>query len=296
MKLSALAVALAITLAGCGGKSSEATLPDSEGGDDEPFVHRSDFQPTAFSVDVRGKGRPVIFIPGLACPGEVWDDTVERLGDGYQTHVLTLAGFGGSAPIKPPLAAKTRKDLVRYIRSRHLDRPIVVGHSLGGFVAYWLAETAPASMLGGVVVVDAGPALANADDDDARRLRNMWAQSGDDELPQQIRTVYSWMTRKPDKLGVFFDQIARSDRQTIGDAIYELVTTDVRPKLGKIQIPLLLVLADGGLQNAYRRMAAPVPDHEVVVLPKTRHFVMIDDPDAFVKTLERFADKVYEDE
>jgi pimeloyl-ACP methyl ester carboxylesterase len=164
---------------------------------------------------------------------------------------------------------------------------------MGGFIAYWLAATAPPGLLGGVIVVDAGPALADADDEDARRLRNMWAQSGDEELPQQIRTVYSWMTRKPDKLAVYFDQIASSDRQTIGDAIYEMVKTDVRDKLAKIKVPLLLVLADGGLQNAYRRMVEPVPDHDVVVLAKTRHFVMLDDPDAFVGAIDRFADRIF---
>jgi pimeloyl-ACP methyl ester carboxylesterase len=290
MKSAVLAVALAITIAGCGGKTKEADIPDAEG--DAPFVNRSGFQPTAFSVEVRGKGRPIIFIPGLACPGEIWDDTVERLGEGYEAHILTLAGFAGHKPIKPPLAAKTRKELVRYIRSRHLERPIVVGHSMGGFIAYWLAATAP-DVVGGIVVVDAGPALADADDEDARRLRNMWAQSGDDELPVQIKTVYSWMTRKPEKLAPFFDAIAKSDRQTIGDSIYELVTTDVRDQLPAIKAPVLLVLADGSFQNAYRAMVRQIPDHEVVVIPKTRHFVMIDDPAGFTRVLHEFAERVF---
>jgi N-formylmaleamate deformylase len=285
-----LAAALAITLASCGGKTKEAEVPDSEG--DAPFVNRAGFQPTAFTVDVQGEGRPIIFIPGLACPGEIWDDTVERLGEGYETHVLTLAGFAGEKPIKPPLAAKTRKELVRYIRSRHLDHPIVIGHSMGGFIAYWLAASAP-DVVGGIVVVDAGPALASADDEDARRLRNMWAQSGDDELPVQIKTVYSWMTRKPEKLAPFFETIAKSDRQTIGDSIYELVTTDIRDQLTSIKAPALIVLADGGLQNAYRSMVRPIPHHEVVVVPNTRHFVMLDDPEGFTRVIRKFAERVF---
>jgi pimeloyl-ACP methyl ester carboxylesterase len=292
MKSAVLAVALAITVASCGGKTKEAEVPEAEG--DAPFVNRSGFQPTAFKVEVRGKGRPIIFIPGLACPGEIWDDTVERLGEGYEAHVLTLAGFAGEKPIKPPLAAKTRKELVRYIRSRHLDRPIVIGHSMGGFIAYWLAASAP-DVVGGIVVVDAGPALADADDTDARRLRNMWAQSGDDELPVQIKTIYSWMTRKPERLAPFFDAIAKSDRQTIGDSIYELVTTDVRDQLTAIKVPALIVLADGSLQNSYRAMVRSIPDHEVVVMPKTRHFVMIDDPAGFARVVHEFAERVFGD-
>lgn len=293
MKSAAVAVAVAVTLAvmlgACGGSSASSAEGPGDGGD--PFVDRAGFSPTAFTVEVRGEGRPVIFIPGLACPGAIWDDAVERIGarvdGGIEAHVLTLAGFAGTKPIKPPLAAKTRRELVRYIRSRKLDRPIVVGHSLGGFIAYWLAATAP-DLLGGVVVVDAGPALASADDEDARRLRNMWAQAGDDELPIQIKTVYSWMTRRVERLEPFFDAIAKSDRQTIGDTIYELVKTDVTDKLRAIRAPLLLVLADGGFQHHYRKVAAAVPDHEVVVLRKTRHFVMFDDPDGFARVVGDF--------
>lgn len=289
MQLLGLACAVAITL-GCGGAKPAAGGDDSSG-EDGPFTAKTGFKPTAFTVTVVGEGRPVIFIPGLGCPGAVWDETVARLDklvpDGIEAHILTLAGFAGTKPIRPPLAAKTRKELIRYIRSNKLDHPIVIGHSMGGFIAYWLAATS-SDAIGGVVVVDAGPALADADDDDARRLRNMWAQSGDDELPVQIKTVYSWMTRNPDKLAPFLDTIAKSDRQTIGDSIYELVTTDVSDKLDAITVPLLLVLADGSLKGRYRAMAADIPEHEVVVLPKTRHFVMFDDPEGFTRVVGKF--------
>jgi pimeloyl-ACP methyl ester carboxylesterase len=277
----ALLVSLVAAL-GCGGKAH----PTSDSDDDGPFVAKGGFEPTAFRVAVHGHGRPVIFIPGLACPGEMWDDTVERLGDDVEAHVLTLAGFAGTTPIKPPLAAKTRKELIRYIRSHKLDHPIVVGHSMGGFIAYWLAATTK-DLLGGIVVVDAGPAL-DADDDEAKRLRNVWAQAGDDEIESQIRGVYSWMARDPSRLEAFFPAIAKSDRQTIGDAIFEMVKTDISDKVSAIDVPLLLVLADGGLQGRYRAQAKSVPEHEVVVLPKTRHFVMVDDPEGFARTVRKF--------
>ena len=293
MQWVSLACAVAITLwgvVGCGGSTGTATLP-RDSGEEGPFTAKAGFKPTAFTVEVRGEGRPVIFLPGLGCPGSVWDDTVKRLDaavdGGIEAHVLTLAGFAGVKPIKPPLAAKTRQELVRYIRSRKLDRPIVVGHSMGGFIAYWLATTS-SDAIGSIVVVDAGPALGESDDEDARRLRNMWAQAGDDELPIQIRTVYSWMARNKDALEPYFDEIAKSDRQTIGDAIYEMVTTDVREELERIDVPVLLVLADGGLQGRYRAMAATIPDREIVVVPKTKHFVMFDDPAGFTRVVAKF--------
>jgi len=37
----------------------------------------------------------MILIPGLSCPGDVWDETVAHYKDRYQMHVLSLAGFRG---------------------------------------------------------------------------------------------------------------------------------------------------------------------------------------------------------
>src|SRR5262245_42456801 len=109
MRLALLCFAVGVTVAACGGASKSVAENNSDSG---PFVDHSGFQPTAFSAKVTGHGRPVIFIPGVGCPGDVWDDTVARLGDGVQAHVLTLAGFAGTEPIKPPLAAKTRRELI----------------------------------------------------------------------------------------------------------------------------------------------------------------------------------------
>ena len=279
----AVVAALLVTL-GCGAAPKHVDEPDDDRSG--PFVDAKGFKPRSFAAKVTGVGRPMIFIPGLGCPGEVWDDTVAHL-DGVQAHVLTLSGFAGRPAVKGALAANVRKELVRYIRSNKLDKPIVVGHSMGGFIAYWLAETAP-DLVGGVIVVDAGPALADTDAETARTLRNTWAQAGDDELPQQIRAAYTSMTTDPKRMEPFIEAIARSDRQAIGDAIYELVTTSLTDKVDAITAPLLLVLADGGYQAMYKQQVSKVPDHQIVVLPKTRHFVMFDDPPGFYKAIDAF--------
>ena len=110
---SLLLLLVLLVVVACGGSPKHVT---DSGGDDhgDPFVDRES-KPRSFTVAVHGKGRPVIFIPGLGCPGDMWDATVEHLS-GVQSHVLTLAGFAGTKPVKPPLAATVRKELVHYIR------------------------------------------------------------------------------------------------------------------------------------------------------------------------------------
>jgi len=94
--------------------------------------------PRSFSVEVHGRGSPVLLIPGLACGGEVWAQTVDRYQASHELHVLTLAGFAGQKPIEAPSLSTVRSELAAYIREHRLERPIVVGHSLGGFV--WAVE------------------------------------------------------------------------------------------------------------------------------------------------------------
>ncbi|HEY1816292.1 MAG TPA: alpha/beta hydrolase [Kofleriaceae bacterium] len=282
-------VPLLIVVVACGASPGKHAVASDDDDSGDPFVDSAAYKPHSFVARVSGDGRPVIFIPGLGCPGSIWNETVAHLGDSVESHVLTLAGFAGVKATKPPLAATVRRELVRYIHAHKLVKPIIVGHSMGGFIAYWLAATAP-DLIGGVIVVDAGPALAAdaSDQETAQVLRNAWAQAGDDELPDQVRTAYTSMVSDPKEIEPFLAAITKSDRQTMGDAIYELVTTDLRDKIAAIHAPLLLVLADGGYQQMYRTMVKSIPDHEIVVIAKTKHFVMLDDPAAFDATLDKF--------
>ena len=248
------------------------------------------FEPTAFTVEVYGHGRPVILIPGLGCPGDVWRGTVAHL-EGYEAHVLTLAGFAGVAAIDAPLAAATRDQLARYVRERKLDRPVVVGHSFGGFIAYWFAATAPA-LVGPTIVVDSGAALggedAGANAAAGRQARARWRDVGDARFTQQVRDIFGQMAARPERLAPLLDAVARSDRRAIGDAINEQFTTDLRPLLRDIRAPVLVVLADGGLQDGMRAHARTVPNHTVVVVPDAKHFVMLDEPDRFHAAIDAF--------
>ena len=65
----------------------------------------------AFAVQKHGHGPAVILIPGLTCGGEVWDETVRRLQDRYELHVLTLSGFAGRPARPGPLLPRVRAEL-----------------------------------------------------------------------------------------------------------------------------------------------------------------------------------------
>ena len=287
-----LALSLAAALGACGaaqpGERGSDPPRKPTGDNGEPFAAPADFKPVAFSARVTGRGRPVIFIPGLGCPGEVWDDTVAHLGDDYESHVLTLSGFAGQGAIDEPLSAAVRRDLTRYIRSRHLRDPVVFGHSMGGFIAYWIASYHP-ELVGPVVVVDAGPALSG-DLDEARALRARWKHASDEEFTGGMRAAFMSMSSVPKKMAPVVEAVIRSDRRAIGNAIFEMITTDLTDKVKDITAPVLVIAADGGFQQRIRAQIGTIPDHEMIVLPHTRHFVMYDDPGGFYRAIDKFLD------
>jgi N-formylmaleamate deformylase len=101
------------------------------------------FAPATVEVGVSGAGRPVIFIPGFACHGSVWDGTVDHLDGRAEAHVVTVAGFAGVPAVTDPSLANVHAELARYIVENQLESPVIIGHSLGGTMALWLAETVP---------------------------------------------------------------------------------------------------------------------------------------------------------
>jgi hypothetical protein len=83
-----------LVVAACGGAPPPAATSAGATASAGP-TRPAAFTPTSFGVEVSGAGRPVILIPGLGCPGSIWQATVAHLAPAAQVHVLTLAGFAG---------------------------------------------------------------------------------------------------------------------------------------------------------------------------------------------------------
>jgi len=276
-------IAIALAVAACGG----APKPDDRA---PPVAAAPAFVPTSFGVDVKGHGRPVILIPGLGAPGAVWDDTVAHWAGRYETHVLTLAGFAGRPAIDAPLSATVKDELAKYIVDRKLDHPIVIGHSMGGFIAYWLAATAP-DVVGPIVVVDSAPNRPGAPAEkerNARQFRDGILAAPDAEFQAQAHQILASMAAHPERLEKFLPAIDKADRRAFASAFYELMTTDLEPMLPKITARVLVVLADAPLAPAITAMAQAIPHHKIETIAGTKHFVMIDDPDAFYRAVDAF--------
>jgi N-formylmaleamate deformylase len=260
-----------------------------------------------FDVTVTGSGSPVLLIPGLATSGEVWDSTVARLQDSHQLHVLTLAGFGGPEPLGEPFLPRVASAIVEYVDENRLDRPILVGHSLGGFVAFLAASEAPQAF-GGVVAVDGVPflpALLNADAtaaaqvDQATAVRSFYDSLDREQFLAQTSMALSSMMTDSADVERARGWAAKTEPRAAGIAVAELMTTDLRQRVARITTPVLLIGALGAapepmrdtFRAAYHAQVAALPAAQVVFAESARHFVMIDDPGFFFATLEGFLEQ-----
>ncbi len=247
----------------------------------------------------------MLLIPGLTCAGDVWAGTVEHYRGTHQLHVVTLAGFAGEPAIGSPMLERVRDELVAYLAAQQLERPVVVGHSLGGFMALWIAATAPEAV-GAVVAVDGVPflpalmdpgATAETSRAFAEQTRAAMAAMEPEAFARQNRTSLAQMIRDPADVDEVASSAGRSDPAAVGEALYELMVTDIRPLLGRVRAPVLLVAAaDYATDEAaraqvrarYEQQLVGVEDGRVVLATAAKHFVMLDDPAFLFAEIDRF--------
>jgi pimeloyl-ACP methyl ester carboxylesterase len=261
-----------------------------------------------FQVKVTGHGRPMILIPGLSCPGEVWDGTVARYKDRYEMHVISLAGFAGVPRVPGPFLATARDAIAAYVRKNKLDHPIIVGHSLGGNLALDIAIHYP-EIAGKLVIVDSYPMLAGIMDptmtaekanDVSEQMRKGMEQQSQDTYERTTKSgMYTRpMVTKDSDLDRIIAWGLKSDRTAVTDAMSELFGQDLRAEVSKIKIPVLVMATwigykeYGGSHDTteanLRTQYAKIDGVQLAVTDTARHFIMWDDPNWMFAQIDSF--------
>ena len=165
-----------------------------------------------FNVTIKGEGKPIILIPGLACSGEVWNETVAKLQSKYQCHILTLAGFNKqeAIPLDTGYLPIIEGSIRTYIKNELEAKPILIGHSLGGFLSMSLASS-NSELLEKIIIVDSYPFMAAAYNPNAtetnvvpqaKMMKNMILQTPDSTYARQQKVTMSSMMNDPEKIEV----------------------------------------------------------------------------------------------
>lgn len=290
--------ALALPLAACATAGTDRTAAAE--------APRAPFASERIGVTVVGSGPDVVLIPGLSSSPRTWQSTVAAM-PGYRYHIVHVSGFAGRAAganASGPVMAPVAEEIARYIQESGLRQPAIVGHSMGGSWAMMVAARHP-GLVSRVMVVDMFPFMGamfvpNATPDTVRPVAEQIRQgiasnSGEARRAQTDRTIAT-MVRTEAMRPIAIEDSLNSDPAVSGQAMYDLITTDLRPELANIRVPMTVLwvrspaapVTEEQMTGFYRLSYANVPQARIVRIPNAYHFIMWDEPEAFQRELRTF--------
>ena len=261
------------------------------------------------------RGRPLILIPGLENGSWAWRGEIERFRHDHVVYAVTLAGFDGVPPPKHrgDLAGQAVASLADLIRSRHIDKPVLIGHSVGGALVTLFAEQ-HSKLIAGVVSVDGLPIFPGMEGM-TRAQRQAEADKMAAEVahatPQQFeKQAFSFMqppcTIDPAVGARYLPLMARSDQATVAEYLKQGIPSDFRPGLKNITVPLLEIspyyapdFSEPPMKSTeaektayYQLQLKGTPDARVLSISPSRHCVMFDQPEKLDRAIADFLERL----
>lgn len=251
-----------------------------------------------FEVLKTGSGKQsIIFIPGFASSGEVWNETKAAFEKDFTCHTLTMAGFAGVKPQPNPSFENWKTEIANYIKANKIEKPILVGHSMGGGLALAIAADYP-ELIGKVVVVDALPCLAALSDPSFKSKENndcapivtqMTAMNEKQFYDMQKQTMPR-LLQDASKLEMVVDWSVKSDRTTFAQMYCDFFNVDLRDKISTIKCPALILLESYfiNLKPAIEGQYKNLKTTNFQYAGKGLHFIMYDDTAWYLTQLNTF--------
>lgn len=251
-----------------------------------------------------GAGRDVLLIGGLADDASVWDAQVAALRDRYRlTRYSTRGADGSPAPPGPYQMSDFVDDAIAALDAGGIEQADIVGSSLGGAAAQWLAILHPARVRTLTLV-----GSWTRSDRTLRALLQSWIWSAERSrsAAELLQTVNRWAYGSLAwNSGAVDDAMAEleaselrsgsrnweSFRDTFIWSAWAALAHDSAEALSTVTVPTLLVAGeeDAVLGARYsRELAALLPDSRLELIAGTGHQPFQEDPASFNALLESF--------
>ena len=259
------------------------------------------------SIMSEGRGSPVVLIPGLSSPRAVWDGVVPTLARNHRVILVQVNGFAGDDPganLKPGILGGAVAELHNWLAANKVGPAKIVGHSMGGLLALELAKAHPQDA-SALMIVDALPYvgdifLPNATvaqvEPQAKAIRDQMIASFGKSDPAAAERTAAGMALTQAAQAKVAAWIAKADPRVSGEAMYEDMTTDLRPDIPAIKTPITLIfpyskgMPKERAEPFYHGEYAKAPNVTFVPVADSAHFVMLDQPQVFAAALAKFAD------
>jgi pimeloyl-ACP methyl ester carboxylesterase len=262
---------------------------------------------TAVNVVELGEGDPIVFIHGLAGSWQNWLEQLPVCARSHRAIAFDLPGFGQSPmpPEKIAIAGYGRL-VAALLTALEVPRAVIVGNSMGGFIAAEVAIQFPARVERLVLVSAAGLTVEHQRDERALAVLKYlearltawggWVGARADDLARRRRyrrALMALVVAHADLLPapLVAEQLRGSGKPGFVDALAALTDYPIRDRLGRISCPTLIVWGENDVlvpvadAAEFERL---IPDSRRVVYADTGHLAMLERPAAFNALLAKF--------
>jgi len=242
-----------------------------------------------------GEGDPLVLLHAFPLNGRMFESQMTAFSGSHRVVAPDYPGFGRSprTPAQPDV--RYYAEGLRGLLDRlHLDRVVLGGLSMGGYVAFQCMRLFP-ERVSALVLANTRP---EPDSEKMREARNEMALSVAREGVEALVDLQMERLLAPDSLND--DDLVKNVRAMILESSPEGAVAalgamrerpDSTPLLGEIGVPTLVV---GGEEDGISSpevmsaMAAKIPEAHHVTIPRAGHLSNLEDPEDFNAALNKF--------
>jgi len=246
-----------------------------------------------------GGGRPVLLLHAFPLSADQWLPQLHRVPLGFRFIAPDLRGFRGVGPAfeDPGLGQLSMDDYAQDVLALaahlELDRFVLCGVSMGGYVAFALQRLAP-GRVAGLILSNTRAAADSAEGRAGRdRMIDLARREGPEAVAREMVPRLLGKTTgesQPDLAEAVRRLIVVNSVDGIVSALVALKgRPDSAPGLGQIACPALVITGDEDAiipVSEAEVMTRGIPNASIVVLPKIGHLSNLEDPGAWSRAVE----------
>jgi 3-oxoadipate enol-lactonase len=245
-------------------------------------------------------GLPVVFLHGFPFNHTMWLEQLRAINGFCRAVAYDVKGHGMSDVGDGQYSVEAHADdLLALLDALHIEKTVIAGLSMGGYIALRALEKNPERFLAAVLC----DTRSEADTDKAREgrfagIRTVKREGSAVFADNFVKAIFSEasFSKKPDAVRRIHRMIEATPPLSIAGTLLALASrTDTTASLDHIQVPTLILVGENDAVTpveAARKMHERIRGSELHVIPGAGHMSNLENPEAFNDRLIPFLRRV----
>jgi pimeloyl-ACP methyl ester carboxylesterase len=258
-----------------------------------------------------GSGQPIVILHGATADHQVWAEQLQPITDDYRVLLYDLRGHGktGGSDLDRYTVDTYADDLAAFIDTLGLDKPVVLGHSLGGMIGYVFADEYPETLS---ALITVGSATSETFSNNEWLLRTVVSRLLFPILGnKRLYTAFVWMQTKifdDDATGAVDEleqlreahdcdhpDLSAGERSKIADATREYYTSSWSWNPSGTPVLMLYGENEPFIEPHADFLESQLESCETAEIPDASHNAQVDNPDFIRTRMQEFLAEVFDE-